>query len=135
MDRNIAALLRADAFSLRVRFQNGTTLYTYISSFPCKPGDMVVVPVAGREEAPHIRIAEVMEVDPEVVVEPNADIRYSWVIDVLDLERYNENIKRNAEIELTLANAYRSNLRKSFADQLLATVDDASRAALTKLLG
>ena len=146
MDKNIAALLREDTKTVHVVFDPvfvelvdltaGTAAagnykkYTYVTDLDLKAGDTVVLDAQGK-----ICVAYVVVVDQTCSIEPNSNIRYKWVIGKVDLEAHEANTQRNAEIENTVAKAYRKNLRRSFAQQILAGVDDANRDHLTKLLG
>lgn len=161
MDKNIAALLREDTRTVRVSFcqiaedfdttdvdegplatgmRKGYTtqrskpanakLYTYVTDLPLAIGDTVVVEARGE-----IALAFVRSVDDDVKIEPNCDIAFNWVVAKVDLTGHAQNMARNAEIERTVAEAYRNNMRRSFAAQILAGVDDNHREGLAKLLG
>ncbi len=157
MDKNIAALLREDTKTVHVSFESGladfddlddvvvTTkpagakavrpvpghlrLYTYVTHLDVKPGDTVVVNASSE-----IKLAHVIRVDEQAEIEPNSTTAYKWVIDKVDMVAYDENQQRNAEIERTVGEAYRQNLRRSFAQTILGAVDDDKRDSLTKLL-
>lgn len=130
-EQNIAALLRTDAKTIRVKFSTGSEQpYTYICHYDVMVGDAVLVEANGR-----MQVVEVTEVDSEVKIEPGSDIRYKWVIQKLDLTEHFTNLTRNAEIEELVRSAYQANLRRSFAQQLLSGVDASSQEALLKLLG
>lgn len=149
MEKNIAALLREDARTVHVRYLDDSTegnelasavrgnsklpqfstsarTYTYVTDMPLKEGQLVIVP-ANRV----IKLARVAHIDEDVKI---SDIQYAWVIDMVNEDAHNENMSRNHEIEKTVAEAYRNNLRRGFAQQLLAGVDDARREQLTKLI-
>lgn len=160
MDKNIAALLREDTRTVHVSFElrlsdfddlegapkivkqpagskrpqgafqgPSTKLYTYVTHLPVKAGDTVIVEAAGE-----IKLAHAVQVDNDVDIEPNSNIAFKWVIDKVDIAAYEENQRRNIEIERTVGDAYRNNLRRSFAQTVLAGVDDTRREGLTKLL-
>ena len=158
MDKNIAALLREDAKTVHVTFDVDVSFsypveddldevfpaaqpkgykaapvkvktYTYVTHFDVRPGDVLVVPAAGQ-----IKLVTVQRVDDEVKVEPNSPTQYNWVISKVDMVAHNANETRNIEIETAVADAYRNNLRKSFAQQILAGVGDAQRDRLTALI-
>lgn len=154
MDKNIAALLREDARTVHVVFEKAITefedldaperpparksptqspkvkTYTYVTHLPLVKGDSVIVEAAGR-----LCLAFVEHVDDEVDIEPNASTAYRWVISKLDMQAHEANMDRNKEIEKTVADAYRNNMRKSFAQQILSGVDAGKQAHLTKLIG
>lgn len=143
MDRNIAALLREDARTVHVRYfetqvDPGTfrpatfrpaKQYTYVTHLGVKVGDKVVVQASGQ-----IMIAEVKKVDEDVQIEPNDSIKYAWVISVVDTAAFEANMERNRQIEASVADAYRKNLRRSFAEQVLSGLTKAKRLEVSKLL-
>lgn len=153
MEKNIAALMREDTRTVQVTFDQvandfdeiessppaaglnrakSTTAksYTYVTDLDLVVGDTVVVEARGL-----LALARVRSVDDDVAIEPNADTKFKWVVAKVDQARYLENVKRNAEIEEAVANAYRHNLRRSFAQNILAALDDASRGRIGALLG
>lgn len=131
-EQNIAALLREDAKTIKIRFKPGAqeTLYTYICHYDVIPGDVVLV--MGNDR---MHVVEVVEVDTDVKIEPGSDIRYKWVVQKVDLTEHCANMKRNEEIEELVRTAYQANLRRSFAQQLLSGVDAAAQDSLKKLIG
>jgi preprotein translocase subunit YajC len=138
MDKNIAALLREDAVTVRVQFQQtvaeqkqGFTQqsYQYVTNLKLQEGDKVVVDGGGK-----MKLAEVVEVHETVEIKPNEDIQYKWILLKVDLSEALANAQRNKQIEDTVSDAYRANLRRSFAQQILSGVDDSQRDALTLLL-
>ena len=125
MDKNIAAILREDAKTISVQFLNDEGMnvgnsYTYITHIEVEVGNFVVVP-SGSYEC--LKICQVDEVHDDLNIEPNADIKYKWVADVIDLNAYQENQRRNKEIEGMLAASYRVNARAAYANQFLANAD------------
>lgn len=125
MDKNIAAILREDTKTISVQFVNDVGMtsprnYTYITHLDVAVGDFVVVPSGGND---FWKICEVVEVHEELEIEPNADIKYKWVIDVIDKQAANENNSRNKEIEGMLASSYRMNARQAYAQQFLSNAD------------
>lgn len=143
-EKNIAAMLREDAKTIRVtfnptRYENEWAkgqdhaqekLYNYVTHFDVSVGDMVLVEAAGQ-----MKVVQVVNVDDGVKIEPGADYALRWVVMKIDLAEHNANMERNALIEQMVQEAYQKNLRRSFAQQILAGVDDDSRNNLQKLLG
>jgi hypothetical protein len=119
MDKNIAAILREDAKTIQVGFELASEtagkLYTYVTHLPLVPGDIIVVPVASSGW----KVAKVISVDDDLLIEPNADYRYSWVIARVDMDAANANQQRNREIEAHLAASYRVSARQAYAMQFL----------------
>lgn len=156
MERNIAALMRQDCRTVKVRFDltaaEFDTLdeenavpeppkrlraplaagksYTYVTDLTLAPGDVVVVAAAGE-----LKLAWVASVDGEVDIEPNSAVQIKWVKALVDFGHYEQCQAKNAEIERMVSDAYKVNLRRSFANQILSAVDEASRERITKLLG
>lgn len=157
MDKNLAALMRQDTRTVRVvfgalapdlaavpgmaeAFASGhvaatpkapdTKDYTYVSDISLMPGDVVVVEARGA-----LAVATVRTVDEDVKIEPNSDTKYNWILAKVDFTAYAATAQRNAELEQVVSAAYRTNLRRSFASQILAGVDDANRDRVAALIG
>lgn len=125
MDKNIAAILREDTKTITVQFinENGVTAsrgYTYITHLDVSVGDFVVVPSGSNDMW---KICEVVHVDEDLDIEPNSDIKYKWVIDVINTQASRDNQARNKEIENMLASSYRVNARQAYAQQFLSNAD------------
>jgi hypothetical protein len=125
MDKNIAAILREDTKTIKVRFFNDQGVansgsYTYITHLNVKEGDCVVVPAGGSNV---FKVCEVIEVNEDLDIEPNCDTKYKWVIDVVDTDAAQANFQRNKEIESMLASSYRVNARQAYANQFLVNAD------------
>jgi hypothetical protein len=124
MDKNIAAILREDTKTISVQFinENGSASrnYTYITHLDVVVGDFVVVPAGSVDMW---KICEVTEVHDDLNIEPNSDIKFKWVVDVLDVKAARENQARNKEIEGMLAMSYRVNARQAYAQQFLSNAD------------
>lgn len=172
MDKNIAAFLDTNAFTVAVRYQHGNDdSYTYVSNDPTlKVGDWVTVPTKNRDYAgtpatarkpvmrpvqgrmmniddiintdanttwimeDRISVAQIVAIDEGVDIEPDSAIEYKWVIQKLDLAPYFALLDRNKQLQVTVADAYKRNLRKSFAERILGELDDAPRLKLASLL-
>lgn len=124
--RKIAAR-KSPAFKIRP----GVKTYTYVTHLDITVGDTVIVEAGG---AP--KLVKVVRVDDDVKIEPNDAIEYGWVIQKIDTDAYVANRERNVQIESAVAEAMRNNLRRDFAQSVLAAIgDDTSRQALTALIG
>lgn len=94
MDRNLAAFLREDAYTIKVKFQKDSqdqyhdNEYTYVTNIPgIQFGDFVVVPYKSKNSnAVRLSVAIVSEVHNDVDIEPNADIQYSGVTSRIDMQ-------------------------------------------------
>lgn len=158
-EKNIAALLREDTRTVQVSFGAGrladdvdeidtglgppltkaqrsypkapdAKTYTYVTNLALTVGDTVVV-----EAGDTLRLAAVRRVDDNVAIEPNDPVRYKWVVQKVDFTEHTANEARNAEIDTAVAEAYKANLRKSFAQQILSGLPDAQRDKVSALLG
>lgn len=134
MERNIAALLREDARTVQVTFRvtepddDAHKLYTYITHLPCKPGDLAVADVSG-----HFRVVRIVSCDDGVALEPGDTVNYNWLISIIDLDAAKANADRNAQIESMVAEAYKTNLRRSFSQQILSGLTDDAKASVLAL--
>lgn len=120
MDKNIAAILREDTRTCSICFELESNapagrLYTYVTHLDLAPEDLVIVPVASAGW----KVGKVVAVDDDLLIEPNSEIKYKWVIDRVDGEAYRANNERNKEIESMLAASYRVSARQAYAAQFL----------------
>jgi hypothetical protein len=153
MDKNIAALMRNDTRTVLVNFNMGvddedvtdqvlktydqqfkrptravSRGYTYVTDLPLAAGDLVVVNASGT-----MKLATVIEVHDDVTIEPNSNISYKWVVARVDLSYYEALVAKNKTITDAVAEAYKANLRRSFAQQILSGMPEDQRLALEKL--
>jgi hypothetical protein len=116
MDKNIAAILREDTKTIKIQFnnENGTASrdYTYVTHLNVHIGSFVIVPAGANDLW---KIGEVVQVDDELNIEPNADIKYKWVVDVVNTQ---------SAIENMLAQSYHRNARQAYAQQFLSGADE-----------
>lgn len=129
MEKNIAALLRKDARTVKVMFGNSGQTYTYVTHLALEREDMCVV-LANNEW----KVVEVVEVHDGVQLEPGDTLKYKWIVCRVDVEEYRANEQRNAEIERVVLDKYKENLRRSFSDQVLAGLPTKDRNVVQRLL-
>lgn len=164
-EKNIAALLREDAKTIKVTFsmvRENSVLEGKSLDEELRTNAMDLLQSAGAENsretdfklysyvthlevkpfdivlveaAGQLKAATVIDVDEEVVVEPGANFALRWVVQKLDLTAYSENMKRNQEIERLVQEAYKANLRRSFRAQILSGLEGPAVDGLQKLLG
>ena len=140
MDKNIAAFLREDAYSVTVSFQysENTSGYRYVTTISgLKVGDMVIVPYNAKslkQQGERLSVAIVLEVFDDLTTPPNADMQEKWVHSKIDHDYYSKLMADNEILQTALATAYRSNLKRSYAAQMLAGVDEATRLTLDSVL-
>ena len=110
-----------------------TKLYTYVADgdtvAALANGSIVVVLASGKPS-----LARVTAIDDGCKIEPNSDMQFGWIIDVVDTTRYDALMVKNAEIEAKVAEVYRTNLRKSFRAQILGDLSDDGRLQIESLL-
>lgn len=132
MEKNVAAFVRTDTFTIKVRYVNqgatNHTEYTYVSTIPLEVGDMVVVP---SQQA--FSVARVLKVDEDVNLEPNSDIRFSFVVCKVPFEQYERTMEINREIEETINTSYKARVRDSFRNQILCGMDEDTINKLKRL--
>ncbi len=104
--------------------------YTYVADLPLEVDDVVVVTVRGQ-----LTLAVVRSVDDEVKIEPGSAVGYLWVVAKVDMANYHANLDRNREIEQTVAEGMRANLRRSFANSFMAGLAPDASAKLGSLIG
>lgn len=130
-EKNLAALVRKDTFTVDVSFEinpNATNkqLYRYVSNIPLKEGDLVVVPYSSRSHQnynPDVpnrwTIVRVVHVHDIVDIEPNSDIYYKFVAAKVDLSHYNKTMEENAKMDQAMAVAYRKSAQDQFRDRVM----------------
>ena len=141
MDKNIAAFLREDAYTVTVAFQTTTSEavaeHVYATTIAgLEVGNMVVVPYQpnGPNKPVRLSVATVMGVQEDLDIQPNSERQYRWVHSKVDNSYYNQLLVDNDVLQSALNTAYRSNLKRSYAAQMLAGLDDATRLTLDSVL-
>lgn len=129
MERNVAAMLRADARTCVVRFPSSEKGYLYVTHLDIAVGDDVVVPANGT-----LVVVRVIEVHDTVRLEPNDPTKFKWVAAKIDRVAIEESEARNAHIEEVVQLAYKNNLRRSFAAQVLSGLDELASKELQALI-
>jgi hypothetical protein len=148
-DKNLAAYLDADAFTVKVNFQSAHSSkeYRYVSNdASLKVGDIVVVPVQRNNSnanafiaatwgvGSEMAIATVVVIDKELDIAAD-DLELRWIAAKVDLVPAAELLMRNALMTSLVAKAYRKNIRSSFAANILDRLDGDDAGSLKKLLG
>lgn len=73
----------------------------------------------------NIKVAQVVGVHDGVKIEPNETIQYKWVIAKVDFTYFTDLCKRNSELQKLTEDAYKRNLRKSFAERIMGELGSA----------
>lgn len=145
MEKNLPALLDTGAVTVTVSFQAESIVpYTYVSNIKgLAVGDYVTVPTKpngnGRgtvlfDGDTRISVGIVRKVDADVQIEPNAEIEYRWVIGKVDLAPYKSLMERNKTITTMVTEAYKNNMRQSFAQQIMGGLAEDKKDKLLALL-
>jgi hypothetical protein len=79
-------------------------------------------------------VAVITRVDQEVVIQPDDNTEYSWVISSLAVDNYWLTKQRNAEVVALVQEAYTKNLRRTFAQQILSGLSDETASRIKLLL-
>jgi len=146
-EKNIAYMVREDVKTIGVRFYQKIDIgrmitddelnadlskkeYTYVTHLDFKVGDLAVVRAAGE-----VKVVFVSRVDAECEIEPNQDIKYSWVIDRVDTEEYEKQMDINEELEATVNRAYKRNVKEQFRKLVMGSIDSETAAKINMMLG
>ena len=140
MDKNLVAFLDEQAYTIDVQFAATGKLYKYVTNLPAiELGSFVIIPF-GVDPDPDpdpalvpsptissssIKVAQVVGVHDGVKIEPNETIQYKWVIAKVDFTYFADLCKRNYEPQKLTEDAYKRNLRKSFAERIMRELDSA----------
>lgn len=150
MEKNIAAFLDDKAYTVHVQFVDGDQSYTYVTNFSgINVGDAVIVPIIGARRRSSVdlannpqdsrvfsaKIGTVTRIDAEVNLPTDDTREYSWIIQRVDFAAYEQVMIRNNAIVEAVTDAYKKNLRRSFADRILGEMADGPKTQLLTLLG
>lgn len=133
MDKNLVAFLDEQAYTIDVQFAATGKLYKYVTNLPAiELGSFVIIPGVDPDPGPDptlvpsptissssIKVAQVVGVHDGVKIEPNETIQYKWVIAKVDFTYFTDLCKRNYELQKLTEDAYKRNLRKSFAERIM----------------
>ena len=125
----LVALLQATqgVRTVKVKFSNGGTAYTYKTLETHRPNDFVVV-----EAREAYSIAKVIEMDEVPDINPDADFELKWVVQSVDAAR----IEAIKEEEKTLARQIAMNEAKRRIEEVLKSTGlDLSELNMPALIG
>ena len=153
MDKNIAAFLDDTAYTVIVQFGGTGHEYTYVTNLVgLQVGDAIVVPVTNAVRKERLKfdsindglegvdrydakVATVVRVDESVNIEPDSTYECKWVISKVDFGPWLKTMERNNKIVDAVEDAYKRNLRRSFAERILGEMQDGPKQQLLALLG
>lgn len=158
MDKNLVAFLDPTAYTIEVKFARSGKNYMYVaneSHGTIVPGALVIVPVGNMDNGNarmvdirelvgeqsyddtaflEFKIVEVVGVHTAVEIAPDSPTTYKWIVGKVDLGPWLELTKRNDELRVLAEDAYKRNLRKSFAERVLGELDSATAGKMQALL-
>jgi len=156
-EQNIAALVREDTKTIGVRFYQASREeeaaksfnpaygrqypdtrvsdmspkeYTYVTNLDFKQGDLAVVRAGVA-----LKVAYVSRVDEGCDIEPNLDVKFSWVVDKVNQEEYEKQLDINKQLEETVNKAYKQNVKNQFRQLVMGSIDTEAAAKINLLLG
>jgi hypothetical protein len=147
MDKNIAAIIRENTFTIEVLFYRdskyydndvrekgldilGDKAYTYVTmDKTIKLDDHVVVLVAGVP-----KVVKVVGIHDDLMIRPNEQKEFRWVVCKVDMDAYSLLMKENDEITRLITKSYRKNTRGQLQALMLADAGEEERAKLLAIL-
>lgn len=123
MEKNIAALVRENTFTIGVKFNEyrESKEYTYVSIFPVKVGDHVVVDTAGE-----LKLVPVTRVDEFLDIPPQSSTKFKYVVAKVDMDAYTQLLEQNQAIEKEMNKQYSKSMRRSYRERVLENLDGES---------
>lgn len=130
MEKNIAAIVREDTFTVGVVFGDfNSKEYTYISTFPVKKLDRVIVNTTDG-----FKLVRVSRVDDFLNIPPNSDLEYKFLAGKFDVEAYDDLCKQNSMIEVAMSKQYKKNIRAAYREKVLENLDPESLALMQEVI-
>lgn len=115
LTQNAAALIVGEGLkAVKVEFNEGGKLYSYLCAHEVKVGDKAVV--AGFNET--LKVVKVIQVLEALDLELDVDYNYKMVIDVVDFSVIEQFEEQKAKLQATIAKVR----RKSVLDQVKASL-------------
>lgn len=81
-----------------------------------------------------LSLAEVVEVDEGVNLQPGDTVRYKYVVSKLDFSDYKKVLDTNSMLEKVYRDRYQEHVRKGFREQMLATLPADAQTQIQALL-
>jgi len=158
MDKNLVAFLDPTAYTIEVKFTRSGKHYMYVANEShgvIIPGALVIVPVGNMDNGNarmvdvrelvgdqsyvdtaflEFKVVEVVRVHDAVEIAPDSPVAYKWIVGKVDLGPWLELTKRNDELRMLAEDAYKRNLRKSFAERVLGELDSTTAGKMQALL-
>lgn len=126
---NTAALIRKDTVTVKVGFpikgQQPEGGYTYVTCLKLDEGDTVVC-----DSKVGFAIGTVLEVHKSVMVDPESDMKLSWIVQKIDTAAWAALQVENQAIDDAVAAHYRTNLQKGYRHRILGEMDADALALL-----
>lgn len=126
LDKEVRTLLGDDGIDLSLSAKT----YRYVTTLDVQVGDIVIVPAVGE-----YKLVYVCQVDDDLLIEPNEDIQYKWVVSKVDFTHFKEQMAKNLQIQKTLSKAYKKNARQQARAIMFASLPEQEIAQLTSIIG
>lgn len=148
MNNNMAAFLRENARTIKVRFfkdqykqsHNDMTLlgdtelsqteYIYLTTLELKVGDLVIV--TARDLFQVVYVSEVAE---DVTLDIADTVKYKWIVQKLDVTAYCKLLEENKKLEQIIATSYKQSVRGQFKQMLFQQLGADKIGEVNNLLG
>lgn len=131
MEKNIAAIVREGTYTVGVVFNEfNKKEYTYIATFDVKVGDQVIVDTSGE-----FKLVGVTRVDDFLNIPPGSSTKYKYLVGKVDMDGYNEMLEQNAQIEQAMSKQYNKNMRTSYRERVMESLDPEARLLIQQAIG
>ncbi len=126
---NTAALIRKDTRTVKIGFpikgSDPEGGYTYVTQLDLAVGDTVVT-----DSKIGFAIGKVLEVHDSVMIDPESDMKLSWIVQKVDTTAYETLKAENQAIDDAVAAHYRNNLQKGYRQRILGEMSEDALALL-----
>lgn len=123
--KNVAAMLMDDCKTIGVQFHDGGKMYTYKTTDDFEKGDHAIV--FANDEIQVVKVARIDKI-PQIDVESN--IKYNWVIDKVNFDKYDELMEREDEFNNQLLEIQQQAVKKNAIELLRSALGDNSAKLL-----
>lgn len=130
MEKNIAAIVREGTFTVGVTFGGSVKQYTYVSTFPVKVGDQVIVDSQGD-----FMLVPVVRVDDFLNIPPGSATKFKYLVGKVDMDGYSEMLDQNQQIEQAMSKQYNKAMRASYRERVMESLDPEALALIQQAIG
>jgi hypothetical protein len=148
INKNIAAVLDAEAFLVPVQFKAASAVYHYVYRKHSRITGKLLPQLMNSSKVivrtvNGLQVAEV--VAPEITgvlsaancgaVEPDAEFKYQWIAGVIDTSEYDALVEHNKKVESVTRELVTNSARESFRNAVLAGLSNEGRQLLLETVG